>query len=306
MEPSGMGPSPKEMLISDPEKKRPEEEKRHPFDGIIVFGHGYAGNRWNLSWEAKARTLGAYQLYKEGLAPKIIFTGGHPSESNKARNNLPEELSSADLQKRYVQERFNVPEEDLLIEDDPGSIKTVDNVALALNAMEKQGLPTDNFITVSTGFHLQRITEIMNRFDIPSQPVSAETALGRITGEHAEKMREVEIGKGLSEDEVQRRYLERIGKYDRMLERLKLKSADFQKELQDEPKWQEAMKNWGYYGPLLLAVRGKKLHEIIERDKDEIQAWLDRHPDIVVTIEDLIEGNFDYRELVEKGREVPN
>ena len=61
----------------------------------------------------------------------------------------------------------------------------------------------------------------------------------------------------------------------------------------------------GYWLPLALAVRGDKLRELVTTYRSEVEEWLERHPDIEVTMDDLIEGNFDYKELVTKGREIP-
>ncbi len=277
-----------------------EKLNEYPYNGIMVFGHGCKKDGWNLSWESKARAVAAYQLWKDGLAPVIILTGGKSTSKNN--ESLP---SNAEIMKTFLEQRFSVPESAIVLEDAPGSIKTVDNVGLAINSIEQKGLPTDDFITVSTGFHLDRITQTMDRYGLKSQPVSAEVGLSQRAKEHAELMKQKDIEKGLSAKEIEHNYVLRLGRYDRFLERVKLKSDSFKNELRDEPKWQEAMNNWGYWGPLALAVRGEKLKEVVETNRDDIKSWLSRHPEIELTIEDLIEGNFDYRELVEKGRELP-
>lgn len=288
------------------------ETEKAPFSAIIVFGHGYSDRTGNLSWEAKARAIGAHQLWKAGLAPVIVTTGADPSENNRKRVGVPDLKSNAELMRDYLTRHFDIPEEAILLEDrsqpiKPGSLKTVDNVGLAVNSLEEKGYSSDNFITVSTGFHMDRISKIMEKYGLKSQPVSAESALSLRSQEHADKMLEREKASGMiSESEMQKRYLERRGKYDRMLERIKLSDPVFQQELKDEPKWQEAMNNWGYWGPLALAVKGDKLKELISTHREEIEAWLKRHPDLEVSIEDLIVGNFNYRDLVEKAREIPN
>lgn len=299
------GPAPTNDRSPENSNLELEREKKFPFDGVIVFGHGWSEKGWKLSWEAKARALAAYELWKQGVAPKIILTGGKPSPQDLEKYG-PDILANCQQMKEFLVTRFQIPEEAIVLEDEPGSIKTVDNVGLAINALNEQQLASENFVTVSTGFHLDRISKIMEKYGLKSQPVSAEQGLAGIARDHAEKMKQIDVSNGLTTDLVEKNYLHRLGLYDRYLERIKLKDTQiYQKELKDEPKWQEAMNNWGYYGPLLLAVRGEKLKEIVGKDKDQILAWLDRHPDIEVTIEDLIEGNFNYRELVEKGREMP-
>jgi len=284
-------------------------EAPHPFEGgIIVFGHGWSreapiGGGWQLSPEAKMRTIAAYQLWKEGLAPRIILTGGEPREEDKQKYG-PNILSNAEQMARMLKKRFNVPEEAIEIETE--SIKTVDNVAHALNTLEKKGLPTDNFVTVSTGYHLDRITEIMKKFNLSSRPISAEQALNDRAKEHAEKMRQRERKAGLDEEEIERRYLMRKNRYDKVIHRIYRNNETIQQEFKNEEKWLRATKEMpGYWLPLALAVKGEKLKEIVEKHREDIEEWLERHPDIELTIEDLIQGNFDYRELVKKGREMP-
>lgn len=44
------------------EEATAEEIKSFPFDGVIVFGHGWSKKGWHLSWEAKARAIAGYQM----------------------------------------------------------------------------------------------------------------------------------------------------------------------------------------------------------------------------------------------------
>jgi len=180
-------------------------------------------------------------------------------------------------------------------------------VAHALNELDSQGLSTDNFLTVSTGYHMDRISEIMGKYNLKSQPVSAEEALNSRALEHAENMKQKDIEKGLTTIEVEKRFLERKGKYDRAIHRIYRNNKQIQGEFEAEEKWRKATEEMpGYWLPLALAVRGDKLRDLVETHRVEIEAWLGRHPDINLNEEDLIEGNFDYRQLVEQGREMPS
>jgi uncharacterized SAM-binding protein YcdF (DUF218 family) len=279
-----------------------EDEPRCPYSGIIVFGHGYSNSVYRLSPEAGIRALAAYQLWKDGVAPRIILTGGAASESSKQKYG-DDLQSNSETMRDFLIKFFRVPPESIVIEDK--SIKTVDNVAHALNSLDGQGLPTDDFVTVSTSYHMERISDIMNKFGLKSAPVSAESALKSRSRQHADRTKVKESMLGLPEAEIERRYQYRLHRYDRFTEKLRLSDPVIVNELRDEPKWQEAMQQWGYWGPLALAVRGEKLREIVENNRPDIESWLARHPDIGVSLEDIIEGNFDYLELVNKGREVP-
>lgn len=281
-----------------------EAAAEYPFDGgVMVFGHGWSNKNGQLSIEAKMRATAAYQLWKDGLSPRIIFTGGPPSENDKKQFG-DDIISNSEQMAKFVQDKFKVPSENIVTENQ--SFKTVDNVAHALNSLEAKGLPMDDFLTVSTGYHMDRISEIMSKYDLKSQPVSAEEGLNQRALEHAEKMKQRDIEKGLASQEVEKRFLERRGKYDRAIHRIYRSNEQIQNEFEAEEKWRKAMKMPGYWLPLALAVRGNKLKELVTEHKTELDDWLSRHPDIELSSEDLIEGNFDYKKLVEEGREMPS
>jgi len=280
-----------------------EQKTEYPYNGIIVFGHGFRAEREGLSVEARIRVLAAYQLFKDGVADRIIVTGGLAGASDKEKfgDNL---TSNGEMMRDYLVNELGIPADKVIFENK--STKTVDNVGHALNELHDKGLPEDNFVTVSTWYHMRRIADIMKKFGLNSAAVGAEEGLRSRAQEHANKMKQREIEKGLSQEQIDKNYQMRLHRYDRMMERLSLKDPGLISELQNEDKWLEAMKDWGYWGPLALAVRGPKLKEIVEQNKDDIEAWITRHPDLGVTIEDLVEGNFDYMELVTKGREIPS
>ncbi len=292
-----------ESIIS-PEK----EDREYAFDGgIIVFGHGWSqeakvGGGWQLSQEAYMRVVAAYELWKNGLAPRIILTGGQPGDWAKDKFG-PEIKANSEQMAQLLIKKFKVPEEAIITEDQ--SFKTVDNVGHALNSLQERNLPTNNFLTVSTGYHMDRVSEIMNKFGLNSQPISAEEALHSRSVSHANSLREREMHEGkLSQEEIEKNYQANIGRYDRAIQRLKATNEVIQNEIMDEPIYTKAMKERpGFWLPLALSVRGDKLRELVETHKTDIQSWLDRHADLGITIEDLIAGNFDYKELVQKARE---
>lgn len=299
--PETLGPSPQEKGIPEREISPEEERKDFPFEGIMVFGHGYKAKGYRLSPEARMRAIAAYELWKDGVAPRIIFTGGPPTQAD--REKYGQDLhSNAELMREMLLRRYQVPEGAIMLENQ--SFKTVDNVAHALNEMEGQGVKVENFVTVSTGYHLERIQKIMKIFNLKSAPVPAEEMLNARAREHAEKMKARDIARGLSSGEVEKNYQMRANRYERLINRLKGRDPVILSELQDEPKWSKAMENWGYWGPLALAVRGEKLKALVDQHQDEVESWLGRHPELEVTMEDIIAGNFDYRELC-RAREMP-
>ncbi|MCX6808392.1 MAG: YdcF family protein [Candidatus Berkelbacteria bacterium] len=298
-----------EPIQDDLETELREDLTRFPFEGgVIVFGHGWSrknklGGGWQLSTEAWIRAVGAYQLWHEGLTPRIILTGGQPGERDKEKHGS-DIIANSEQMADFLEKKFNVPRSAIVTET--LSTKTVDNVAHALNQLQQKGAPCDNFLTVSTGYHMDRITNIMEKFNLHSQPVSAEAGLNERALEHAMKMKAKEIEKGMDPIEIERRFQIRKRRYEKVLEKLHRVNEKIKQEVGAEETWLNAMKEIpGYWLPLALAVRGDKLKELTEVHKEEIEAWLERHPDIGVTFDDIVLGNFDYMELVAKGREMP-
>lgn len=156
--------------------------------------------------------------------------------------------------------RFNMPESAVLYENQ--SIKTVDNVAHTLNLIDAKQLPISEFVTVSTGYYLDRISKIMDKFSLKSQPIAAESALRQRCQAHAGKMRLVDTEHGLDRRAVEQNYLRRLNRYDRAIEKVKLTEDSMITNLRYEKKWQDEMSNWGYWGPLALAVRNDSFTDL--------------------------------------------
>jgi len=252
----------KEMAQSETADSLETAEKKteYPYNGIIVFGHGFRGEREKLSIEARIRILAAYQLWKDGVADRIIVTGGLASDEDKKKFGK-DLTSNGELMRDYLVNELGVPAEKVEFENK--SVKTVDNVGHALNVLREKGLPEDNFVTVSTWYHMRRIAEIMKKFGLNSAAAGAEEGLLSRAKEHAEKMRQRELIAGVPIEKVDQNYHMRLHRYDRMMSRLSLKDPGLIGELKNEDKWLEAMKDWGYWGPLALAVKGEKLKEIV-------------------------------------------
>lgn len=112
----------------------------------------------------------AAQLYHQGLAPKILFTGG------LGRNTvglLPE--SEADRFARVAME-CGVPEADIIKEDQ--STNTAENILLTKKLLEERNIPHSHILGVHQPFMERRITAAMGvywpelRFSVTSPQVT--------------------------------------------------------------------------------------------------------------------------------------
>ena len=99
----------------------------------------------HLSLEGKMRTLAAGEIYRNGLAEKIIFSGG-----KTAGKEWP---SEAESMTKYLKKKFpEIPDEVIIIEGE--SFDTPENAEKVKELLEKYGI---NKIALTTsGFRLER------------------------------------------------------------------------------------------------------------------------------------------------------
>lgn len=97
----------------------------------------------------------AIQLYKEGRANKILFSGGVIWEGNK--------LSEAQLLKEKAIEQ-GIPEEDIIVEDI--SLHTKENVLASLLVLDRAFYlhNVKRIIVVTTNFHMRRFHLTLKTF----------------------------------------------------------------------------------------------------------------------------------------------
>ena len=110
-------------------------------DCILVLGARVRADG-SLSYSLENRCRRALELYREGMARKLILCGG------QGRN---EPVSEAQAMRRYMLEN-GVCETDVLLED--RSRSTVENLANAREMMQTQGFETA--LVVTSDYHVQR------------------------------------------------------------------------------------------------------------------------------------------------------
>ena len=135
--------------------------KDYPYSFILVLGSGPpAGVR--LSQIGAKRADQAAQLFLEHKAPLIIFSGGHVHPMQTPFNEAIE-------MKKYVMEKFKIPEQSILIE--PYARHTTTNFRNAARLVFRYGIPTDLkalvtssedhiAITTKEGFRIRCSTEL--------------------------------------------------------------------------------------------------------------------------------------------------
>ena len=95
----------------------------------------------------------AAELYRQGYAPKVLFTGG------LGRNTTGLFAEPEALKFARVAMECGVPEEDILLED--RSANTKENIDFTRELLERRGIPHDHILGVHQPFMERRIVAAM-------------------------------------------------------------------------------------------------------------------------------------------------
>lgn len=137
------------------------EDHAKPSDSIIVLGAAANGDKPSPVFEERIKH--AMTLYQQGIAPKIIFTGGRGEGDSH---------SEGEVGALYAMSR-GVPKEAIFIESE--SRTTRQNLLNAKVLMDESGLKSA--IIVSDPLHLKRALMMAN--DLGIQAVSSPTPTSR-------------------------------------------------------------------------------------------------------------------------------
>ena len=141
-------------------------QKLENADCIVGFG--------NFNTDIARRTA---ELYHEGYAPKVLFTGGL---GRNTEGLLPEPEA---IRFARVAMDCGVPEEDILIEDK--SANTKENIEFTRSLLKQRGIPSVHILGVHQPFMERRITAAMGvywpevKFSVTSPRVTIPEYLAR-------------------------------------------------------------------------------------------------------------------------------
>ena len=143
---------------------QPPTLKAAAYDAIVVLGAGVLEPGTlrptaDLSSASKNRTTCGVELYDQGLAPKLLFTGGNGHAFKETTKDAPE-------MKRWA-ERLGVSRDAMLIEDQSRSTYE--------NAIEtKRLLGTASILLVTSASHLPRATALFAKQGFHVTPVPCD------------------------------------------------------------------------------------------------------------------------------------
>lgn len=141
-----------------------ESDDRRPSEAIIVLGAAQYDGRPTSVF--KARLDHAYQLYKEGLAPTIVVTGG---------KQVGDRFTEAQAGANYLLD-LGVPDADILRETT--SSNSWESLAASATFLRERGIR--RVILVSDPFHSLRIRLIAE--ELGFDPVTSPTRTSPISG----------------------------------------------------------------------------------------------------------------------------
>ena len=142
--------------------------KPRPAGAIVVLGCP-AEPDGSISPHLRARMDAALALYRQGLAPLLLVSGG------AVRTALPE----AAVMRQYAL-RQGVPDDALLLED--RSRNTLENMKFSHALLQERDVR--QVLVVTTRFHTRRAAILARRFlRLPAQIIAADDAPGVSLGE---------------------------------------------------------------------------------------------------------------------------
>ena len=150
----------------------------YPYSFILVLGSG-PGDSSRISKIAAKRADQGAQLFLERQAPLIILSGGHVHPMQTPFNEAIE-------MKKYVMEKFKIPEKSILIE--PYARHTTTNFRNAARLAFRYGIPTDiKALVTSSEDHIGIVTRDGFRIRCTTElgyfPMESITRVSPITAE---------------------------------------------------------------------------------------------------------------------------
>ncbi len=128
-------------------------ERIHPsgqYDAIIVAGCRVDPDG-RASPALERRTLHAVALWRQGIAPRIVLTGG-------VGTFPPAEAEAAAVVARAA----GVPDSALLLES--ASVSTEENARLGAALLQAQGIDVQRIVVVSDSYHVFRARRVFGRY----------------------------------------------------------------------------------------------------------------------------------------------
>lgn len=133
------------------------------YDVVIALGKNWGPDQKRLSLESRMTAVAAGKLLKDGVAKKVIFSGGYT-----AGNEMP---SEAGAMLKHMARNYGDQVEKVYLEDE--SLDT------SRNAENVRGLidEGDRVMLLSVGYHFPRAKRIFGSYGVEADVMSSEKVL---------------------------------------------------------------------------------------------------------------------------------
>jgi len=166
------------------------ENQKKPFSVIIVLGGGFETKQKNISlkltMESRMRALAVLEMYKSGMADKILLSGGKTaggdqlSEAMAMRNFIKEQES------KYLQEdEAEIPDEVFVLDEEPR--ETSESLERIEEILQDVYPNTDSreAVILSSTTHLPRVKKLLGSYGVEvKDTVGAESRLTNLVDRH--------------------------------------------------------------------------------------------------------------------------
>jgi uncharacterized SAM-binding protein YcdF (DUF218 family) len=116
-------------------------------DAVVVLGHRPARDAHGLEAETEARVSRGIALYREGKAPRLVFTGGHTSPG----------ASEAEIMGAYAESQ-GVPAQALRLETH--SHDTIENARFTVDLLSSELARAPRVLLVTSDYHVKRASAL--------------------------------------------------------------------------------------------------------------------------------------------------
>lgn len=166
------------------------EKPIHEFGAVIVLAGAYRKGRRGFEFPTvliespekvfggKMRLLAAVELLKQKKTPVIILTGG--------KGLGPNEISNAEAQSKYAQERLGVSGDHILIAEET-QYNTKGQASFLKAYLESRGIPIEKAIVITSAYHMPRAMRFFRQSGLNIRFLPAEKILWQ-RGAHYQKL----------------------------------------------------------------------------------------------------------------------
>ncbi len=144
-----------------------------PFDAIVVLGGSTYPRTSSVEHielnDAAERLVAAARIYRAGIAPKILFTGGSGDIGDQSKKEAPYAYALMKL--------LGVPDASLIVESE--SRNTYENATLSKPLLEAVG--AKRVVLVTSAWHMRRSAAIFRKAGYDFAPYAVDTSIEPFT-----------------------------------------------------------------------------------------------------------------------------